>query len=185
VWRSGPCQLPGRHLTFNFLNCSQFENMWSKILVFLSRHIDQITRINNNSRSFLLHPDNMTDLFHHGQQRVKAPSTPKLDGFRSSIATQTTMSSQIHLVNRHSTKRCIPYSRGPLHRTQDGAWGQFLVAKRSTIQIRFWIANELKIHLGVPKPSRWTGRSLCMSSRRTRPGMPILLWSDGLHWISS
>jgi uncharacterized membrane protein YukC len=44
--------------------CWQVENLRSKVLTFLSRHIIQLTRINNVLSPFLLQPDNIAKFFH-------------------------------------------------------------------------------------------------------------------------
>ena len=126
--------------------CWLVENLQSKVLAFLSRHIIQLTRISNDLSPFLLHPDIIAKFSH---QCISVWDSSQLDGFKSSMATQTAISSQIRLVNRHSTNRCRPDSRTPWQRTQVGEWGQFLVAKRSAVQMRFWIASQLKnLHFG-------------------------------------
>ena len=70
-------------------------------------------------------------------------------GLRPSTAAHTATSPQIRLVKRHSTKRCNPDSKVCPHSAQVALWGQSLFARRSAVQILFWMANQLKnLHFG-------------------------------------
>ena len=117
-----------------------------KILALRSSQISQITNMMRLRKPFPSFEGSRANMVHQSSTDWKGCPAA---GLSPSTLAQVAIASQILFTKRQSAKRWIPVSCVARHKTQLVLCGHPLAARRSAVQILFWMASQLNIlHFG-------------------------------------